>query len=208
MIREKYRYIFEPELLDELEKTATIKNVMEGEILMDIGQKVSMMPLIISGSIKIMSEDENGNELLLYYIETGDTCAMTIQCCVGRKRSKIRAEAEEPSTIAFLPIQKMEEWLIRYHSWRAFILESYDSRLQEMLEAIDSLAFHNLEERLYKYLRDKAMVTGKVQIKTTHYQIANDLNSSRVVISRLMKKLEQDGKVKQGRKTVDVLEFG
>jgi len=207
LLAEKYEYVFEPALLEELDKIARIREVDTDVSLMNIGQDISHMPLILNGSIKIMSEDEDSKELLLYYLETGDTCAMTIQCCSGSKKSQIHAVTEEPTTIAMIPVQKMEEWMVKYKSWRNFILESYHTRLSEMLEAIDNLAFHNMEERVHKYLRDKAMVMGTGELKTTHSQIATELNSSRVVISRLMKKLELEGKVKQHRNLIEVVEF-
>ncbi|MBX2844691.1 MAG: Crp/Fnr family transcriptional regulator [Saprospiraceae bacterium] len=206
-IEAQFNFLFEPELLAEINEVAEVGTFEADTIIMEIGQRIDALPLIISGSIKVMSEDEKGNELLLYYLETGDTCAMTMQCCTGTKRSKIRALTEEVTTLAMVPAQKLHEWMIKYQSWRSFILENYDHRLSEMLEAIDNLAFHNMEERLYKYLRDKAMVTHSAEIKMTHYQIANDLNSSRVVISRLLKKLDQDGKVKHHRNLIEVCEF-
>jgi len=174
---------------------------------MDKGNIISHMPLVLSGSIKIMTEDKDGNDLLLYYLELGDTCAVTLNCCTKQSKSIIRAITEEKSEVLFLPVEMMEAWMIKYKSWRAFVLESFNMRLNEMLEALDNLVFNSMEERLIKYLRDKAWINKSSTLKISHLMIANDLYSSRVVISRLMKKLENEGLIKQGRNTVEYLEF-
>jgi CRP/FNR family transcriptional regulator len=162
-------------------------------------------PLIVSGSLKILTEDKDGKELLLYYLEVGDTCAVTLTLASHVKKSKIRAIAEEITQVLFLPISKVDEWMEKYKEWRHFIMETYNYRMSEMLEAIDNLAFHNMEERLLKYLRDKAMVSGSKEIHGTHAQIANDLHSSRVVISRMLGKLEKDGLIKHSRNKVELV---
>jgi CRP/FNR family transcriptional regulator len=140
-------------------------------------------------------------------LERGDTCAMTLTCCLGNSKSKIRAIAETDGSLLMIPITKMEEWLTKYKTWRNFVFESYNIRLNEMLEAIDSLAFMNLEERLYKYLTDKVKVLGTTSLNTTHLEISTELHTSRVVISRLLKALEQQGKIKINRNKIEVLQF-
>ncbi len=206
-LHERFQYLFEDELINEICQVGELKKIPEDTLLMDIGQTITHMPLIVSGSLKVMTEDENGDELLLYYLELGDTCAMTLNCCSKASKSAISAITEEPSEVLFVPVEKMEEWMVKYKTWRNFVLEAYNSRLNEMLEAIDNLAFHNMEERITKYLRDKAMVNHSSELKVTHFQIAADLHSSRVVVSRIMKKLEMDGLIKQHRNRVEFLEF-
>lgn len=206
-LHEKFQYLFEEELINEICTNGQVKSFSEGDTLMDTGQLLTHMPLMISGSVKIMKEDKEGNELLLYYLELGDTCAVTLSCCTKPTKSSIRAVVESNAEILFIPVGKMEDWMVKYRTWRNFVLDSYNLRLTEMLDAIDNLAFHNMDERLYKYLRDKVMVTNESKLHVTHLQIANDLHSSRVVISRLMKKLETDGKIIQHRNFVEVLEF-
>ena len=152
-----------------------------------------------------MTEDKEGDELLLYYLEFGDTCAVTLNCCTRKTKSTIRAIAESETEVLFVPVEKMEEWMIRYTSWRNYVLESYNSRLNEMLQAIDNIVFNSMEDRLKNYLRDKVLVGKSEILHTSHYEIARDLHSSRVVISRLMKKLEQQGLIKQTRNKVNVL---
>lgn len=202
---EKFQYLFEAELINEICTQGKLTRYPADQIIIDIGDKIKQMPLVISGSVRIMTEDEEGRELLLYYLELGDTCAMTLNCCSRSAKSSIRAVTEEPCEMLMVPIEYMDVWMVKYKSWRNFVLESYNTRLNEMLEAIDSLAFHNMEERILKYLKDRAMVLGDDTLKITHYQIARDLNSSRVVISRIMKKLEDNGQVSQSRNMIKVV---
>jgi CRP/FNR family transcriptional regulator len=206
-LEERFQFLFELALIKEMCRYGQIKNFGEGSLIMDVGETLTHMPLVISGSIKIMKEDRDGNELLLYYLELGDTCAVTLSCCTKPSKSSIKAITESDAEILFIPVEKMEDWMGKYTSWRAFVLESYNQRLNEMLDAIDNLAFNNMEERIYKYLRDKAMVNREPKLQVTHAEIATDLHSSRVVISRIMKKLENDGKIKQHRNFVEVREF-
>lgn len=206
-LQDKFQYIFEEELIAELCKYGTFKSYVEGKLIMDIGEILTNIPLVISGCVKVLKEDKDGNDLLLYYLEYGDTCAVTLNCCTKPSKSSIKALTESDAEILFIPVEKMEEWMIKYKSWRGFVLDSFSIRMNEMLEAIDTLAFNNMEERLYKYLRDKVMITKESKLHITHFQIANELHSSRVVISRLMKKLENEGLVIQFRNYVEVKEF-
>ena len=201
----KFEYLFEKELLDEICQFGVSKTFKADEMLMDIGDTISHMPIILSGSVKVMTEDKKGDELLLYYLEFGDTCAVTLNCCTRKSKSTIRAISESDVELIFVPIEKMEEWMVKYSSWRNYVLESYNSRLNEMLLAIDNLVFNSMEERLQKYLKDKVFVTKSKILNISHLEIANDLHSSRVVISRLMKKLETVGLIKQTRNKVEYL---
>lgn len=207
LLRERYAYVFEDALLSEIVRDGRFRKVEKGVCMIEKGDKITHMPLILEGAIKIVDEDKDGHEYLLYYLEMGDSCAMTMTCCLGGKRSEIRAITEANTLLYMIPVQKMEEWLIKYKTWRMFVFDSYDSRMKEMLETIDSLAFFNLEQRLYKYLKDRSMVLHTPTLEITHSKIANDLNTSRVVISRLMKKLILEKKIETNRNQVTVLEF-
>jgi len=204
-LKENYGYLFEDELLHEINQVGTLKEVKEGIKIMDIGQYIRSMPLLISGAIKILREDNNGDELLLYFLEKGDTCAMTLSCCLGDAKSEVRAITELDTKLIMIPIQKMEEWTAKYKSWRNFVFDSYHSRLMEMLTTIDSIAFMKMDERLLKYLRDKINVTKEDVIKNTHQEIAYELHTSRVVISRLLKSLENQGKIKLHRNYIKII---
>lgn len=205
LVSEAYSSIFEPQLIEEVVSVASIIDFDEGDRLIEIGQYIKQMPLLIHGAIKILREDKEEGELLLYFLEKGDTCAMTLICCLGDTKSEIRAIAETGGTLAMIPVAKMEEWLGRYKSWRNFVFSSYNKRLSEMLTAIDNLAFMKMDERLKNYLREKAKVNKSSIIVNTHQEIAYELNSSRVVISRLLKALENEGMIKLNRNTIDLL---
>ncbi len=204
---ERFQNIFNKELINEICYNGHLKNFDSDETIMNIGDEMKHFPLIVSGTLKILTEDSEGKELLLYYLEMGDTCAVTLTLDIHGKKSKIRAIADEPTEVLFLPMAKVDEWMEKYKEWRHFIMDTYNYRMSEMLEAIDNLAFHNMEDRLLKYLRDKAMVSGSKEIHGTHAQIANDLHSSRVVISRMLGKLEKDGLVKHSRNKVELLKL-
>ncbi|APA63087.1 MULTISPECIES: Crp/Fnr family transcriptional regulator [Maribacter] len=202
-----YGKTFENELINEIVQVGTFKEVPEGFKLMEIGDFVRGMPLLISGVIKILREDEDGDELLLYYLEKGDTCSMTMACCMGDNKSEIRAIAETDTKLIMVPIQKMEEWTTKYKSWRNFVFNSYHERLNELLNTLDNIAFQKMDERLIGYLKEKARVTKDDIIHSTHQEIAYDLHSSRVVISRLLKKLEEMGKIKLHRNYLKILDL-
>ena len=189
-LKNNYGHLFEDALLKEIDQVGTFKEVSQGFKMMEIGDYVKAMPLLVSGAIKILREDNDGDELLLYFLEKGDTCAITLSCCVAQTKSKIRAIAETDSKLIMIPIHKMEEWSEKYKSWRHFVFESYHNRLNEMLVTIDSIAFLKLDERLLKYLKEKARISKDNIIQNTHQEIAYELHTSRVVISRLLKKLE------------------
>ena len=203
-IIESYQGIFEEELIDEIADVAQMVSFKEGDVLIEIGKYIKTMPLLLEGAIKILREDFDAGELLLYFIERGDTCAMTMACCVGDKKSEIRAVAENDGVIAMIPVAKMEEWMGKYKSWRSYVLESYNSRFNEMLNAIDSIAFMHMDERLLNYLFERQKITGSLIINKTHQEIANELNSSRVVISRLLKALENEGRIKLNRNSIEI----
>lgn len=206
-LEEAYGFLFEKELLNEIEEVGTWKQAAAGDKIIEIGEYVTGMPLLIKGAIKILREDNDGDELLLYFIERGDTCAMTLSCCLGQTKSEIRAVAETDTVLIMVPIEKMEEWTAKYKSWRNFVFESYHSRLSEMLDTIDAIAFLNMDQRLIRYLRDKAKINMDDNIQSTHQQIAYDLHTSRVVISRLLKKLEMEGKISLQRNHITVIDL-
>ncbi|MEZ4876803.1 MAG: Crp/Fnr family transcriptional regulator [Flavobacterium sp.] len=205
ILKENYGFVFEDKLIDEIAQVATLKDFKEGDVLIDFGDYIKKIPLLISGAIKILREDFDEGELLLYFIEKGETCAMTMACCLGETKSEIRAIAENKGKVVMIPVNFMEEWLGKYKSWRNFVFNSYNNRLKEMLSAIDSLAFLNMDERLMNYLLEKSKINGSKEIKSTHQEIAYDLHTSRVVISRLLKALENQGQIKLHRAIIEIV---
>ncbi len=206
-LEQAYGFLFEKELLTEIEQVATKHQFKSNDYLIELGDEIKNMPLLLNGALKVMREDQNNDELLLYFLEKGDTCAMTLNCCMGKSKSKIRAVAETDGELLMIPVEKMESWLTKYKSWRNFVFESYNIRLMEMLEAIDTLAFMNLDERLYKYLTDKVKINRNSELSITHQEIAYELHTSRVVVSRLLKSLELNKKIKLHRNRIEILEF-
>lgn len=195
---------FEPDLIREIEEKSFKRRLNIGQVLIDFGVPIKNIPLVLSGSIKIIREDKDGNEVFLYFLGGGDTCAMSLTCCINQKKSEIKAIVEEPAELLMIPAFYMDEWM-KYPSWRRFIFSSYSQRFEEMLNAVDSLAFMKLEERLMGYLLDCQQSAGDFAINKTHQEIAGDLNTSRVVISRLLKKLELKGKIELHRNKIEIM---
>ncbi|MEP2772080.1 MAG: Crp/Fnr family transcriptional regulator [Fulvivirga sp.] len=196
---------FEPQLIEELKLSGRLKKITAGSAVIKPGMPTSEIPLVISGSLKVMRQDEDGKEIFLYYLEGGDTCAMSITCCMESKKSAFSAIAEEDSTLWMIPMAMLNSWVAKYPAFRKFVFQAYQNRFDELLTAIDSVAFMKMDERLYKYLLDKKQASGSFEIKKTHEQIARELNTSRVVISRLLKQLENEGKIEQHRNKIDIL---
>lgn len=207
LLERYFGFMFGDELMTRIREVGEIVKFKAGTEIIDYGQTLENIPLLLSGAIRIMREDENGHELLLYFLEKGDTCAFSLNCCIGKKTSEIRAEAETDTELIMIPVDKIDEWMCKYDEWRRFVMQSYYERVNELLDVVDSMAFHQLDQRIFQYLKDKAMVSGNTNMKVTHQEIARDLNSSRVVISRLLKKLENKGTIKIGRNQIDLIEF-
>src|SRR5690606_2116658 len=205
LIYETYGNVFEKKLLDEISEVSKIVPFEKNDVLLEIGKYVKTMPLLVAGAIKIMREDFDSGELLLYFLEKGDTCAMTLACCMGDKKSEIRAIAENDGLVAMVPVMKMEEWVGKYRSWRAFVFESYNSRFNELLSAIVNMDCKHMDQKLIDYLEETSKVNNSQTIQKTHQEIANELNSSRVVISRLLKALENEGRIKLNRNNIELL---
>ena len=197
--------LFEPELISEINAVGKVSTHERGQIMIDLGEEIKYIPILLDGAIKIVREDENGDELLLYFVEFGNTCAMTLNCCIGNVSSEIRAICESDTRLIMIPVQYMDQWLSKYKSWRTFIFNNYQNRMVELLKAIDSITFKKLDQRLEQYLHEKANVSRKKELQITHLEIATDLNSSRVVISRLLKKMENEGTLQLGRNTIKLL---
>lgn len=197
--------IFEEALLEEITRVGTLKEVPADFELMDIGEPIKGVPLMLSGAIKISREDINGDELLLYYLEEGDSCTMTMAWEMGQQKSQIRAVTELPSQLIMVPLNAVEDWSARFPSWRKFIFQNYHKRMEELLATVDSIAFDQLEKRLWAYLVEKKRVTKMNTLSITHQTIAQEMHSSRVVISRLLKRLEVDQKIRLHRNAIELI---
>jgi CRP/FNR family transcriptional regulator len=204
-IRERFKLTFEPALLEELEEKAQFNSIKEGETIIDIGQTIRIVPIILTGSVKILRRDEAGREILLYYINANESCAMTFTCCMEQFPSEIRAVAEEDVEYLAIPISLMDQWMMKYPTWKSFVMKTIRNRFNELLKTIDQVAFQKLDERLVNYLTERSRTTQSPLLNLSHEQIANDLASSREVISRLLKKLENDKKLLLYRNQIRLL---
>ncbi|GAA0194038.1 Crp/Fnr family transcriptional regulator [Fulvivirga kasyanovii] len=196
---------FENSLIDEILTVGRLKKVSKGASVIAPGSKATEIPLVIDGTIKVMRQDKDGSEIFLYYLEGGEACAMSITCCLENKKSEFSAVAEEDCILWMIPMGSLDAWIAKYPAFRKFVFTSYQKRFDEMLMAIDSMAFMKMDQRLYKYLLDKKQASGSFEIHKTHEQIARELNTSRVVISRLLKQLENEGKIEQYRNKIEIL---
>lgn len=194
-ISEKFKHTFEPELLREIEQKGKVVSVKEGDVILAIGQTVRLIPLLLNGILKITRVDDTGKELLLYYVHANESCAMTFTCCMQQYPSEIKATAETDVEYISIPIEVMDEWLVKFPTWKSFVMRTIRNRFNELLQVIDQLAFQKLDERLVHYLKEKSKATGSSLINLSHEEIATEMASSREVISRLLKKLENDKKV-------------
>lgn len=205
LIRAKFSYSFEDALLEEMAETGQYLEVARGERLMQIGEYMKTFPMILTGLIKIIREDEAGREIFLYYLTPGETCAVSLTCCMTAQKSTISAVVEEVAEMIVFPIAKLEEWFVKYPSWKGFVMEVYQYRFEELLRTVDALAFQNMNQRLWSFLEERVEITAQSEIEITHQEIARDLNTSREVISRLLKGFEKEGMVELGRNRVKMI---
>lgn len=196
---------FEPALIEMIEKEAVQRTFYAGDIIMRTGQFIKSTVLVLEGRIKIYRENQEGGEFLMYYLEPGQACAVSMICAIQSQTSEIMAQAEENTEVLMIPIQLMDEMMNKYKSWYQFVIQTYRGRFEELLSVIDNVAFRNMDERLEFYLKRHAGASGKKEIVLSHQQIADDLNSSREVISRLLKKMEQRNLVKLHRNMIELL---
>ena len=196
---------FSDELLTELENNATRQSYKAGDIIMRTGQYVNNTLLILNGQIKIYRQGENGGEFLMYYLQPGQACAVSMICATKSQTSMIMAKVVEDVDLIMIPLTLMEKWMMEHRSWYEFVLFTYGTRFEEVLEVIDNIAFRAMDERLEFYLKRHADACDCEDLKLSHQEIATELNTSREVISRLLKKMEQRGIVKLHRNHIELL---
>ena len=184
-----------------------LMNVKADEIILDVGSYIKTVPLVAEGSINVFREDKEGNELLLYYVNERNTCAMSLTCCLSYSQSKIRAVAEEDTVLITIPVLQVEEWMQKYTSWKNFVMQTYSVRFEELLNTIDMVAFQNMDKRLIHFLKEKEKIQNSPILQIKHQDIALALNSSREAISRLLKKMERLEMVKLHRNRIELLDL-
>ena len=201
----KFHSVFEADLLAELEATSMLMSVKAGDTMLSPGQTIRAVPLVLSGTLKVSRIDDGGNEVLLYYVKEGESCAMTFNCCMMTHFSVIKGSAEEDSELLCVPVNVMEVWMTKYSTWKRYVMTTILNRFTELIKTIDDVAFKKLDERLISYLKGKSKVTGSALVNLTHQQIADELGTNRVVVSRLLKKLEIDNKLLLYRNQIKLL---
>ena len=205
-LRKQFGNLFEEGLLNELSEVGTYMEVEEGFILMKPGGYIRSVPILLSGSVKILRADSEGREALLYYLGGMDSCAMSLTCCLDRRKSEITAIADKKTKLISVPVEKIDEWISKYPSWKQFVFNTYQRRFDDLLGAIDQIAFHKLDERLITLLNRKSKQCGCSVFNITHEELGQELATSREVISRLLKQLEKLGRVKLSRNKIELLE--
>ena len=205
LLASSFIFPFEPALLAQIEQVAQLQTIESGTVLMEPGQPIRYVPIVLEGSVKIMRPDEDAGELLLYYLNPMDSCALSISSLLSGENSPILAVVEERAQILMIPVEHAEVWMSQYPSWRKFVFQTYQKRFDNLLQTLDLVAFRQLDERLLTYLAQKAQLTGGRHLYITHEDIARDLNTSREVISRLLKQLERLGQVSLARNKVSLL---
>src|SRR5215203_1920767 len=196
---------FEKELIAELSKTGEIKTFKEGELLMRTGQNIRSTILVLQGLVKIYREDDEGNEFFMYYLDGGKACALSMICASKQDTSELTAKSVTETTVITIPISYMDQWMTKYKSWYQFVLGTYKERFEELLLTIDHIAFRNMDERLVFYLKRHQEKLKSNNIPLTHSEIAQELNSSREVITRLLKKLSDKGMLKMHRQHIEII---
>lgn len=197
--------LFEAPLQQEIETVGEHKIIPANETLMRRGQYIRSTMLILNGLVKVYREDEEGNEFLMYYLKPGEACALSMVCAVKHEASPIHAKTVTETEIVMVPVETMSEWMSKYKSWYQFVIETYRSRFDELLMTLDNVAFRSMDERLEFYLKRAQEATASSTIEISHQQIADELNSSREVISRLLKKMEQRGKLRLNRNSIEII---
>ncbi len=198
--------VFGKELADEIAAKARSALLHAGESFIEPGAPVKAMPIVLSGLLKVSRVDDDGKALFLYYLGPDESCAMTFTCCMDQHVSEIQVVAEDDSELLLIPVEAMGDWLVCFPAWKAFVMRTVRERYNELLKTIDLIAFQNLDQRLVTYLKEKARAQGGSLVNLSHEKIAEELATSRVVISRLLKKLESDDKVLLFRNQIKLLE--
>ena len=203
LLRKNYP-LFEDQLVDEIEEQGEFRTFPANEILMRKGQFIRSTMLVLNGLIKIYREDDDGNEFLMYYLKPGEACALSLVCAAKHEASPIMAKTVVETEVMMVPVDTMSEWMSKFKSWYQFVIETYRARFDELLVTLDNVAFRSMDERLEFYLKRAKEAQGTTLLNISHQEIAQELNTSREVISRLLKKMEQKGLVGLQRNAIEL----
>ncbi len=204
-IQKRLLPLFGKELTDEILAAGSQQQFNEGDVIVDYDRYIKAMPIVLNGIVKVFRRDDEGNEILLYYISNNESCAMAYTCCMEARKSEIKAVADTAVDILFIPHEKLDDWLLKYPVWKSYVFNSFTQRFNELLRSLESIAFQKLDERLIRYLKNKSEITGTKVISLSHQQIADELGTNRVVVSRMLKILENQKKVILYRNELKIL---
>ncbi|HEX5001681.1 MAG TPA: Crp/Fnr family transcriptional regulator [Bacteroidia bacterium] len=204
-VRKIYSSIFESSLLKEIEEKSMTFSANAGQGLIKMNQPITVVPLMISGILKVSRENEAGQDLVLYYVKPGEGCAMTLSCGMMSQPSQVKGTAEEDLSMLCVPVQVMEEWMLKYPSWKKFVMGTIVNEYIAIIKSVDDITFKKMDERLINFMKEKSKLSGSLLINLSHQQIADEMGTNRVVISRLLKKLENDKKLLLFRNQIKLL---
>lgn len=204
-IRSVYANVFESSLISELEEKSMLFSASAGQELMKMGQPIKVVPIVLSGILRVSRINDEGQELLLYYVRKGEGCAMTFSCGMMSKPSQVEGSVEEDLTMICIPVNVMEELMQKYPSWKKFVMATIVNEFIDVIKSVDEVTFKKMDDRLVNYLKEKSRITESSLINLSHQQIADDMGTNRVVISRLLKKLENSKRVLLYRNQIKLL---
>lgn len=202
IIRKTFPFL-EKNLVEEIIRVSILHNLKHEESMLGEGEYIKSFPMVLKGCLRVLRLSEDGNELLLYYLNQGEICAMALTCCMGLQKSNIKMIAEEDSTVLAIPVEYPEKWMSDYRSWKEFMMYSYRKRFDELIDTIDAIAFMKLDERLIRFFEERFRSTGKTLYTGTHQEIALQLNTSREVVTRLLRNLERRNLLITDRNYID-----
>ncbi|HXB34865.1 MAG TPA: Crp/Fnr family transcriptional regulator [Puia sp.] len=205
MAQHAFSFITDSGLLEEIEKLGVYHTFQPGDIIIPPEKYIRCIPLIIKGTIRVSRVDSEGNELFLYYISTGQSCAVSFGACLTDKVSCIKAVAEEEIELISIPVKIAREWFRQFENWRTYVAMTLGDRFDELIKAIDSIAFKRTDERLINFLSARSKALNSNTIHITHREIAGELSTSREVVSRLLKRLEQEKEVRLSRNKIELV---
>jgi CRP/FNR family transcriptional regulator len=202
LVKKRFPF-FESGLRSAINEAGTFREFEAQEELIREDQYIRSFPIVLTGLIKVCRTDEEGNELLLYYLRPGEVCTVSLICCMDRTRSRVKASAEEETSAIVVPVELLDSWMSKYQTWKEYVMRSMQMRFDELLDALDSIAFLKMDERLEKFFRDRYRSSGSKVFEGSHQDVALAMNSSREVISRLLKQMEKKGLIRLSRGRID-----
>jgi CRP/FNR family transcriptional regulator len=205
LLEKVYAPLFEDSLLREVEQKSMLITATAGQPLIKMGQPIKMVPMVLSGTLKVSRENDEGQELLLYYVRSGEGYAMTFSCGLMSQVSQVKGTAEDDLSLLCVSVAIMEEWMQKYSTWKKFVMSTIVNEFMDVIKSVDEVTFKKMDERLINYLKERSKLSGSSLINLTHQQIADELGTHRVVVSRLLKKLETEKRVLLYRNQIKLL---